>query len=155
MLVTLIAIIAGFLSQRTSYGQRITEEVLGFKRFIEVAEKDRLEALIEEDPAYFYHILPYAQVFGLTKVWTDKFADILLPAPDWYVSATPWDTMHTMMYLSHMQRSINNFERSALSTPSTSSGNSTTGSFSGRSGGGFSGGGFSGGGSGGGGGSSW
>ena len=33
------------------------------KNFIEVAEKERLEALLEDDPYYFYNTLP----FGLLK----------------------------------------------------------------------------------------
>ncbi|NLB89765.1 MAG: DUF2207 domain-containing protein, partial [Clostridiales bacterium] len=147
-LSTLTAFVTAFLPQRTKYGQQITQEVIGFKRFIEVAEKERLEALIEEDPAYFYHVLPYAQVFGLTKVWTDKFNNITLEPPTWYASTDPWNTAYTMMYISRMQRAMTRFEQTAISRPSSSG--SSSGSFSGSSGGGFSGGGFSGGGGGGG-----
>ncbi len=152
LLSSAIAFMAPFLSQRTAYGQQVIQELMGFKTFIEAAEKQRLEALLEEDPAYFYNILPYAQVFGLTKIWTDKFENILLQAPDWYESRDPWDTAFTMVYLSRMQNAMTRLEHSAVSVPAPTP---SQGSFSGSGGGGFSGGGFSGGGGGGGGGGSW
>ena len=43
--------------------------ILGFKDFIKTAELDKLNELVEEDPQYFYHIMPYAYVFGLSNKW--------------------------------------------------------------------------------------
>ena len=40
-------------------------EIIGFKNFIKLAEKNQLEKMLEQDPQYYYHILPYAQVLGV------------------------------------------------------------------------------------------
>lgn len=58
-------------------------EVLGFREFLITAEKDKLETLIYSDPQYAYKILPYAMVFGITKLWTEKFKNIELIDPTW------------------------------------------------------------------------
>ena len=42
--------------------------------------------LINDDPNYFYDVLPYAQVLNVTNTWTDKFKDITLIPPSWYKS---------------------------------------------------------------------
>lgn len=43
--------------------------VKGFKNFITCAEKDKIEALAEEEPQLFYDVLPYSYVFGVTDKW--------------------------------------------------------------------------------------
>lgn len=145
---TVTLLISMFIRRRSAYGAKVLAQILGLRQFILVAEKDRLEALTHEDPAYFYRMLPYAQVLGLTDKWIDQFHDITVPPPSWYDSDE--SILPTMMML-HISRQMHSVARdAAYVTPSDSGG----GGFSGG-GGGFGGGGFSGGGSGGGGGSSW
>ena len=43
------------------------------KRFIETAEADRIKTMVKDDPASFYHILPYAYVLGVTDGWAKRF----------------------------------------------------------------------------------
>lgn len=50
-------IISFFVRKRTDDGHRMLERINGFKIFLETAEKERLEALVEENPQYFYNIL--------------------------------------------------------------------------------------------------
>lgn len=52
-------------------------KVCSFKRFLTVADKDRLEKLVEEFPDYFYDVLPYFYVFGITKKMKRKFDRII------------------------------------------------------------------------------
>ena len=128
----------------TDYRVEMCGRLLGFKEFIKTAEKSRLEALQTDDPAYFYKILPYAMVFGLSNKWTKLFKDIEVQQPDWYRTATP---LYGNALLSHMTDNLFSSTKSAINVVSHDS------SSSGFSGGG--GGGFSGGGGGGGGGGSW
>lgn len=162
----LSVLLAVLIKKRSQYGTEITGALLGFRQFLEVAEKDRLEMLIEQDPTYFYSTLPYAQVFGLTKVWTEKFREISLPVPSWYESERPYTDMQTYVFLSRLQGAMGRAGNAATQRPAPppSSGGGYSGgsnnsfgggSFGGSGGGSFSGGGFSGGGSGGGGGRSW
>jgi uncharacterized membrane protein YgcG len=78
----------GFLSnscrQRTQAGDWYLEKLTGFKEFIKAAEIDRIKLLVEENPGYFYNILPFAMVFGLTDKWAKNFDSIMKEPPGWY-----------------------------------------------------------------------
>ena len=132
------------VTKRTEYGNKVLGEVNGFKKFLETAEKDKLESLVHDDPSYFYNILPYAYVLGVSDAWIKQFEGISIAPPDWYESADAFDYYR---FNRSLNRTIHSASRVMNSVPQSSGGSS--------SGGGFSGGGFSGGGSGGGGGSSW
>ena len=134
-------IISFFIRKRTDKGHEIKQKINGFKIFLETAEKDKLELLVNEQPNYFYNILPYAYVLGVSDEWIKRFEGIALERPHWYYGNT-FSPM-TMYYLMHSQ--IPNVARSMVSVPKNSG--STGGGFS-SGGGGFSGGGFGGGGGG-------
>jgi hypothetical protein len=76
----------GFMSQRTERGAELMGKIMGLKHFIEVAEKDRLELLVKENPSYYFNILPFAYVLGVTNVWIKKFETIAIQPPEWYTS---------------------------------------------------------------------
>ena len=65
-----------FMSRKTEYGELITARVKGFRHFLETVEKTRLEALVAENPNYFYDILPYTYVMNISKKWIKKFENI-------------------------------------------------------------------------------
>ena len=44
----------------------------GLRDFIETAELERMKVIAEQSPHLFYHILPFAYVFGLTDLLLDK-----------------------------------------------------------------------------------
>ena len=124
------------LRKRNKQALRVLGNLLGFKKFIETAEKHRLQTLVEKDPQYFYDVLPFAYLFGISDKWINKFEGIMKLQPDWYTGDFNYHTFH-------------NFSDSmkSVSVPSVSNGGIST-----SSGGG---GGFSGGGGGGGGGGGW
>ena len=132
--------------------------VLGFRDFIRRAELDKLNELVEEDPQYFYHIMPYAYVFGLSNKWIKKFEDIPVVAPNWYRGTRRMDAFDYYM-MGRMMGDCSASVSNHIVIPASASGSGggwSSGSGGGWSGGGgFSGGGFSGGGSGGGGGGGW
>lgn len=70
------------MKRRTEYGQAIIAKVRGFRKFLITAEKPKLEALVLEDPHYFYNILPYTYVLNISKKWIKKFEDIPIPEMD-------------------------------------------------------------------------
>ena len=141
------AIMACFVRKRSDKGVEILGKIKGFKTFLETAEKDRLEALVEENPSYFYDILPYAYVLGVSDKWTKKFESIAMEPPRWYYGYNPYSSMWAYSFMNGSFRDMN---RIMITPPEH---NNSTGGFSGGSFGG--GGGFSGGGFGGGGGGSW
>ena len=111
----------------------------GFKNFLETAEKEKLEAMVMQDPTYFYKILPYTYVLGVSDKWIKKFEMISIQEPSWYDSTNPFDMVSFGSFINSTMSSAQNVMSSSPSSNSSSS----------------SGGGSSGGGSGGGGGGSW
>ena len=132
-----------YLPKRTPYGNEILGKLRGFKNFLETAEKDKLETMVMQNPTYFYDILPYTYVLGVSDKWIKKFESISLQAPSWYEGT---DTFDIVSFGSFINSAMSSAESAMSSNPSSESGGSSGGS---------SGGGSSGGGSGGGGGSSW
>ena len=142
--IGVMILVIKYLPKRTKYGNEMLGKLKGFKNFLETVEKEKLESLVMENPNYFYDILPYTYVLGVSDKWIKKFESISLQAPSWYDSSNSFN-------ISSFNRFINSTMTSAqgamTSSPSSSSGGSSSG--------GSSGGGSSGGGSGGGGGGSW
>ena len=134
--ILVMVICLKYLPKRTPYGNEILGKLKGFKNFLETAEKDKLEAMVMENPEYFYNILPYAYVLGVSDKWIKKFESISLQAPSWYDSPNTFD-----------MRTFGTFMNSTMSSAQSNMSYSDSG--------GSSGGGSSGGGSGGGGGGSW
>lgn len=75
------------MSKRTQYGAKILGQIKGFRRFLETAEKAQLEALVEQNPEYFYNILPYTYSLGVSKKWIKQFETIAVSPPNWYKSS--------------------------------------------------------------------
>ena len=135
-----------YIPKRTEYGSEMYGKIKGFKRFLTTAEKEKLEEMVSSNPSYFYDILPYAYVLGITDKWIKQFENITISEPSWY-SGTNF-SYHTMDHF--MNETMNSLNKTMGSAPASTGGESSSGGSSSSSGGGFSGGG-----SGGGGGSSW
>ena len=133
------------LKAPTKIGQTILDEIEGFKLYLSVAEKDRLNLLHppEETPQLFEHFLPYAIALEVENRWGERFAGMLTQAgytPQWY-SGGHWNQLHPATFATALGSGL----QSAISSASTAPGSSS----------GMSGGGSSGGGGGGGGGGGW
>lgn len=78
--------ISGFFAiitnRKTSYGEMISSKVLGFRNYLNTAEKNQLEKLVEDDPNYFYNILPYTYVLNISKKWINTFGKKNMPNID-------------------------------------------------------------------------
>ncbi len=115
--------------------------LIGLRDFIETAELERMQMLADDNPNWFYHIMPYAYVFGLSDVWMKKFEQIAVPAPDWYVNTTGrMDAFDFYLFHRCMMHNLQTVS-TTMSVPKPQSSSGSGGSFGG---GGFSGGGFSG-----------
>ena len=139
----IILIFALIMPARTKKGAEMREYILGLKKYLSVAEKDRLNFTDAPDkkPEQFEKLLPYAVALGVEKEWAKQFEGIYNVQPNWYSDST--GAAFNAAILSNSVGEFSSSMQSAVSTMTTSS--------SGDSG--FSGGG--GGGAGGGGGGSW
>ncbi|MCK9393514.1 MAG: DUF2207 domain-containing protein [Candidatus Paceibacterota bacterium] len=137
----IVVIVFGLIMPRKTIKGVITKEyMLGLKKYISVAEAERIKFhnAPEKNPKHFEELLPYAIMFGLEKEWAKKFEGLNYN-PSWYAGEN-YSTFNAAVFAS----SINNINNSVSSAISTA----------GSGGSGFSGGG-AGGGFGGGGGGSW
>ena len=103
--------------------------------------------LLEQDPEFYYNILPYAQVLGVSDIWEEKFKDIKMDPPAWAIA--PNNTLFDFVVFNAALRGATRSMSTAFVSRPSSAGTSGGGRFGG--GGGFRGGG----GFGGGGGRSW
>lgn len=74
-----------FEARLTPEGAVLREDWLGFKMYLETAEKYRLQNLT---PETFEKYLPYAIIFGVEKKWGRAFDPINMPPPSWYSSTS-------------------------------------------------------------------
>jgi uncharacterized membrane protein len=135
-------LISSRMPRKTRSGAELQRRTLGFRHYMEIAEKERQRFAEREN--IFSEYLPYAIVFGCVEKWANAFKDI-----DVTRATSNWYTGSSLGALSANDLSSN---LSSFSSQVSSTIASTPG---GSGGSGFSGGGGSGGGGGGGGGGSW
>lgn len=141
LLTTLIIFIFAFLMpKRTPAGAEVYWKTQGFKLYMETAEKYREQ--FNEKENIFEKLLPYAIMFGMTKLWIKKMKEIY--GEDYF------NSYHPMWFVGGNLASFDadSFASRVDSLSSAMASNVSSGSGSG-------GGGFSGGGGGGGGGGGW
>lgn len=73
-----------FEARLSAEGAILREEWLGFKLYLETAERDRMQNLT---PEIFEKYLPYAIIFGVEKKWGKAFEGISMQPPNWYHGA--------------------------------------------------------------------
>ena len=140
-----------WMAAPTLEGRKVLDRVAGFKQYLSIAERDRLERMTggpAETVELFERYLPYAIALKVENRWADRFARVLAAAAaspgqqqsfGWYSgSHQPWDNPGGFV------RDVGSSLASAVSAASTAPGSS-----SGSGGGGSSGGGGGGGGGGG------
>lgn len=141
--ITLCILFQHLLKRPTPEGQRLRDRIQGFKKYLSVAEAERLglENPPERTPELFEKFLPYALALGVEQAWSEQFSDILAAASQDLQSGTR-PTLFVLPLAT--AASFTDSFSSAISSASTAPGSS-----SGSGGGGSSGGGGGGGGGGG------
>ena len=149
MFVTLV-FFAIIMKRPTLRGRKLLDEMLGFKDYLEVAEKDELNLRNppEKTPQLFETYLPFALALGVDQQWSERFTRVLGAvrgsngdgySPSWYNGS--WNSFRLSRATSELSSGLNSAISSSVMAPGSSSGGG--------------GGGFSGGGGGGGGGGGW
>lgn len=143
LLTSLCCLTCGRLIMLTTYRMEMSGKLLGLRNFIEKAELPRLKLLLADNPSYFYNVLPYAYVFGLSDKWVGQFETLAIEPPVWYRGSN----LYGYLWFDYsMRQHLSAAHQAVLETQSRNSGSG--GSMPGSGGGGFSGGGFGGGGGG-------
>ncbi len=133
----------------TESGQRLRDQIAGFRLYMTTAEEERLKVLHppEKTPELFERYLPYALALDCENEWNAKFAAVLAAAaaagaaaPVWY-SGSHWNPGRTGDFTDSLGRGLASSAAAAATPPGRSSG-SGGGGFSGGGGGGGGGGGW-------------
>lgn len=145
-----VAFFGAIMRRPTLRGRKVLDEMLGFKDYLEVAEKDEMNLRNppEKTPQLFEAYLPFALALGVEQAWAEKFASVLeaIRGPDgrgyqpsWYSGS--WNNARISSNIGSVSSGLGSAISSSVTPPGSSSGGG--------------GGGFSGGGGGGGGGGGW
>ncbi|MEZ6093021.1 MAG: DUF2207 domain-containing protein [Pirellulaceae bacterium] len=96
-----------WIRQPTVEGQRIRDEIEGFRMYLGTAEREYVEQFKgpEKTPELFERYLPYAVALDVENEWTDQFTDVLAAA-----SQSPGDNTqyHPAWYHGTHYSSFNN-----------------------------------------------
>jgi uncharacterized membrane protein YgcG len=132
---------ASRMPRKTRAGAELLRRTLGFRHYMEIAEKER--ARFAERENIFSEYLPYAIVFGCVEKWANAFKDIDMTAAtsSWYGGSAL-----AAFSANDLSSSLSSFSNQVSSTIASTPGGSGGSGFSGGS---------AGGGGGGGGGGSW
>lgn len=118
--IIILLIFVKIMPKRNFYGNKILGKIRGFKKFLEVAEKQQLEDLVNKDPQYFYNILPYTYALDVSSEWASKFETIAIQPPDWY---TNYSTYNFIEFNNFMYRNMIVTESSTSSYQSNNTNN--------------------------------
>ncbi|MEM9402515.1 MAG: DUF2207 domain-containing protein [Pseudomonadota bacterium] len=144
----LVILVFAFIMRRpTIRGRKLLDELLGFRDYLDIAEKDEMNLRNppQKTPQLFERYLPYALALGVDQTWGERFASTLAG-----IGETGGRGYHPVWYHGDWNSSTNMASdlSSGFNTALTQSA-MPPGSSSGGGGGGFSGGGGGGGGGGG------
>jgi len=81
--IVIMILLLNILPKRTLYGDEMLGKIKGFQKSIETLENSKFEELVTDNPNYFYEILPYTYVLGLSKKWINEFGKNITKMPDW------------------------------------------------------------------------
>ena len=126
---------------RTEDYSKKLNRILGFKDFIETVEKEKLEMMLESNPEFYYNVLPYAIVLGVSDKWEKKFEGLTIKPPQWATGHHSNTVFNVLVFNSLMHNANMNMIKTMVSRPSSSS-RGGFGGHGGHIGGGHGGGGF-------------
>lgn len=144
-----VVFFAIIMKRPTMRGRELLDEMLGFKDYLEIAEKEELNLRNppEKTPELFEAYLPFALALGVDQQWSERFASLLASirtpeggvySPSWYHGK--WSSSNLTKAMSNMTGSLNTAVSSSVSPPGSSSGGGGGGSSGGGGGGGGGGG---------------
>jgi len=148
VMVFVNALFYHLLKAPTLMGRKLMDKIEGFKLYLSVAEKERLNILNppEKTPQLFERYLPYALALDVENEWSEQFATVLAASavggryrPSWY-SGNSWRVHGIRGVTSCLGSSLPGAISSSSTAPGSSSGSGGGGSSGGGGGGGGGGG---------------
>lgn len=107
------------MPKKTVLGVQANVVSLGMKKFL--TSQERQLEFQAKNWMFFEKLLPFAIVFGVEKIWAQRFKDIAMEPPAWY-EGTNWQTFNTLYFVDSLTRSTSAFASMSMSPTRSSSG---------------------------------
>lgn len=122
IVVPVLMILLGFfmmimtclMTARAHENARLANRILGMRNFMDSSDPLELVALQNEDPNYYYHMIPYAMQFSQLEQWAGKFKNIKIEPPAWFESEFEGHSIHNTVESDDVEtiaKSLHQFER--------------------------------------------
>ena len=103
--IILLIIFIRLMPKRTAYGNKMLGRINGFKLYLETITLEEITKKMKDNPNFYYDMLPYAYVLGISKGWIKKFEKIDVKKPKWS-SIKPFHFSSFNTFISHSLDSI-------------------------------------------------
>jgi len=141
LLFIILLVVGQVMPRKTIFGAVSQKIAMGMKNFLTSQER---QLKFQADKLFLFEkLLPYAIVFGVEKIWAERFKDLIKTPPSWY-EGSYGGGFNSVIFISNLSLATSYFSSmSSLSTSTTSTSGFSSGFSGGSSGGGFGGGGGS------------
>ena len=95
------------MDKMTRYGAETRSRLFGFREFLSMTEKDRINFHNVLQDGKFMEFLPYAIALGIEKNWARQFEDVYIPDPSWYHNNMS-ESFIGMDFIFHISRGVAN-----------------------------------------------
>lgn len=62
-----------FMKNLSNYGESVRNKIMSLRNFIKTGDKDEIDKRLTKDNNYFYNILSYSYVLGVSYKWINNF----------------------------------------------------------------------------------
>ena len=87
------------LKARTGYGIKVLEEIESFKKYLENRDNEQIANELNNNPNYFYEMLPYAYALGITDSFIEKFNGVNIQEPYWYKAKDEFKMQNLIQFI--------------------------------------------------------
>ncbi|HAB67714.1 MAG TPA: hypothetical protein DCE23_10145 [Firmicutes bacterium] len=79
-----IAVTTSMMNRRTAYGNHIYNKIIDYKSYLVNVSEEEIKEAVKNNSNYFYDVLPYVLIMGMSDKFYEKFDKIELEQPSWY-----------------------------------------------------------------------
>lgn len=97
--------------KRTDAGNQLVEQAISFRRYLRRTGEKHLMSAQQNDPQFFYKLLPYAEAMGMGGAFAKKFADAALDHCDWYETQEPL-AKNAYEFYAHLKQTLSTLDMS-------------------------------------------
>lgn len=94
----LVTFIYSKLPLRTKFGNKKMGEIEGFRISLASMNQAKLKELMEDNPNYYYDMIPYVIVFNLMDSWTSLGKTVITEAPTWHITKEKFTIQKEMKF---------------------------------------------------------